>query len=101
MSRLECTVIDLNLPVSSTNRTVILITGEQEALLVDAGFTRADSHRLAAEILDSGKKLITGSMSTPYEKTGFAVSTFTVPAEAVRRPCAGNTPAPTQKGLPQ
>lgn len=42
-----------------------------------------------------------GLMSTPYRNTGFAVSTPAVPAEAVRRPYAGNFPAPTQKGLPQ
>ena len=33
------------------------MTGETEALLVDAGFTRADGHRIVAEILDSGRTL--------------------------------------------
>ncbi|GLP70260.1 hypothetical protein TUSST3_68810 [Streptomyces sp. TUS-ST3] len=52
-------VLDLDFPVSGKNKTPPLITGEEEALLVDAGFTRADGHRLAAEILDAGKMLTT------------------------------------------
>ncbi|MFD3622877.1 hypothetical protein ACFWWT_48850 [Streptomyces sp. NPDC058676] len=95
MSTLEFTDIDLDFPVGSKNKTAALVTGEQEALLVDAGFARADGHRPAAEIPDSGKRLTTGLMNTPYEKAGFAVSASTVPAEAVRHPYAGNTPAPT------
>lgn len=59
MSKLEFEVIDLDFPVGSKNKTVTLITGEREALLVDAGFTRADGHRLAAKVLDSGKTLTT------------------------------------------
>lgn len=39
--------------------TSTLITGEKDAVLVDAQFTRAEAHRLAAEILDSGKELKT------------------------------------------
>ena len=34
-----------------------MITGEDQAFLVDAGFTRAYGHRLVAEILDTGKSL--------------------------------------------
>ncbi len=101
MSTLEFTAIDLAFRSAGKNKTATLVTGEQEALLVDAGFARADGHRLTAEISDSGKTLTTGLMSTPYERAGFAVSAYTVPAEAVRRPYAGSTPAPTQKGLPQ
>ncbi|MFF5185913.1 MBL fold metallo-hydrolase [Streptomyces sp. NPDC000345] len=52
-------VLDLDFPAASKNKTATLVTGEREALLVDAGFTRADGHRLAAEILDSGKTLTT------------------------------------------
>ncbi|MFD3505787.1 hypothetical protein [Streptomyces sp. NPDC058678] len=101
MSTLEFTDIDLDFPVGNKNKTAALVAGEQEALLVDAGFARADGHRLAAEIPDSGKTLTTRLMSTPHERAGLAVSASTVPAEAVRRPYAGNTPAPTQRGLPQ
>ena len=57
MSTLDFRVIDLDFPVGSKNKTATLITGDQEALLIDAGFTRADGHRLVAEILDSGKAL--------------------------------------------
>jgi glyoxylase-like metal-dependent hydrolase (beta-lactamase superfamily II) len=59
MSTLAFKVLDLDFPAGSKNKTATLVTGENEALLVDAGFTRADGHRLAAEILDSGKKLTT------------------------------------------
>ncbi|WAX80356.1 MBL fold metallo-hydrolase [Streptomyces sp. KMM 9044] len=57
MSTLDFKVIDLDFPVGSKNKTATLITGEEQAFLIDTGFTRADGHRLAAEILDSGKTL--------------------------------------------
>ncbi|GAA0654383.1 MBL fold metallo-hydrolase [Kitasatospora atroaurantiaca] len=57
MSTLDFKVIDLDFPVGSRNKTATLITGERQALLIDAGFTRADGHRLVAGILDSGKEL--------------------------------------------
>ncbi|WP_330285466.1 hypothetical protein [Streptomyces sp. NBC_00576] len=100
MSTLEFTGLDLDFPVGSGIRTATLVNSEQEALPTDAGLTPADGHRLASDILDSGK-LTAGLRRRPYENTGFAVSAYTLPAEAVRRPCTGNTPAPTQKGLPQ
>lgn len=59
MSMLSFTVLDLDFPVGSKNKTATLVTGESDALLVDAGFTRADGHRLTAEVLDSGKTLTT------------------------------------------
>ncbi|CAN5528579.1 MBL fold metallo-hydrolase [soil metagenome] len=59
MSSLDFKVFDLDFPVGSKNKTATLITGEEQAILVDAGFTRADGHRLVAEILDSGKTLTT------------------------------------------
>jgi len=59
VSILEFTVFDLDFPAGSKNKTATLVTGEREALLVDAGFTRADGHRLAAAVLDSGKTLTT------------------------------------------
>src|SRR4051812_19450158 len=57
MSTLDFKVIDLDFPVGVKNKTATLITGDKEAFLIDAGFTRADGHRLVAEILDSGKEL--------------------------------------------
>lgn len=34
-----------------------LVYGEKEAMVIDAGFTRADALRIAANVLDSGKQL--------------------------------------------
>ncbi|GAA1167642.1 glyoxylase-like metal-dependent hydrolase (beta-lactamase superfamily II) [Kitasatospora gansuensis] len=59
MSTLDFTILDLDFPVESRNKTATLVTGDREALLVDAGFTRADGHRLVAAVLDSGKELTT------------------------------------------
>lgn len=59
MTTLSFKILDLDFPAGSKNKTATLVTGETDALLVDAAFTRADGHRLAAEILDSGKKLTT------------------------------------------
>jgi glyoxylase-like metal-dependent hydrolase (beta-lactamase superfamily II) len=59
MSTLSYKVLDLDFPAGSKNKTATLVTGDSEALLVDAGFTRADGHRLVAEILDSGRTLTT------------------------------------------
>jgi glyoxylase-like metal-dependent hydrolase (beta-lactamase superfamily II) len=59
MSTLDFTVLDLDFPAGSKNKTATLVTGEHEALLVDAGFTRADGHRLVAAILDAGTTLTT------------------------------------------
>ncbi|MDA2814749.1 MBL fold metallo-hydrolase [Nocardiopsis sp. RSe5-2] len=57
MSTLDYKVLDLNFPAGSKNKTATLITGEEQAFLIDTGFTRADGHRLVAEVLDSGKEL--------------------------------------------
>ncbi len=59
MTDLQYTIIDGDFPAGSKNKTATLVTGESEALLVDAGFTRADGHRLVAAVLDSGKTLTT------------------------------------------
>jgi glyoxylase-like metal-dependent hydrolase (beta-lactamase superfamily II) len=36
---------------------MVLVTGTQSAVLVDAPFSRADAHRVVAAVLDSGKRL--------------------------------------------
>jgi glyoxylase-like metal-dependent hydrolase (beta-lactamase superfamily II) len=36
-----------------------LVYGETEAVVIDAGFTKADALKIAANIFDSGKKLTT------------------------------------------
>jgi len=45
MGTLTFTDLDLDFPAGSRNKTATLATGEQETVLVDAGFTRADGHR--------------------------------------------------------
>ena len=57
ITQLNYAIIDA--PDSSLNKTSVLVTGESEALLVDAGFTRADGHRIVAQVLDSGMSLHT------------------------------------------
>lgn len=51
------TVRILNAGSSSFNVNSTLIYGEKEAMVIDAGFTRADALRIAANVLDSGKQL--------------------------------------------
>ena len=43
----------------SFNVTSTLVYGDKEAVVIDAGFTRADALRIAANVLDSGKQLKT------------------------------------------
>ncbi|MQS17200.1 MBL fold metallo-hydrolase, partial [Streptomyces kaniharaensis] len=57
MSALDFEVIDS--PDSSLNKTSVLVTGPNDALLVDAGFTRSDGRRLAERIRATGKRLTT------------------------------------------
>src|SRR5436305_14494294 len=59
MTDLQYTIIDGDFPAGSKNKTATLVTGQDDALLIDAGFTRADGHRLAAAVLDSGTTLTT------------------------------------------
>jgi glyoxylase-like metal-dependent hydrolase (beta-lactamase superfamily II) len=59
MTDLTYTIIDGDFPVGSKNKTATLVTSGTDALLVDAGFTRADGHRLVAAVLDSGTQLTT------------------------------------------
>ncbi len=44
---------------ASFHANAVLVSGRTEAVLVDTGFTRADAHRVAAMVLDSGKTLTT------------------------------------------
>ncbi|GAA2255997.1 MULTISPECIES: MBL fold metallo-hydrolase [Kitasatospora] len=55
MKTLDFKIIDL--PESSLGKSAVLVTGRHEALLVDAGFTRSDGHRLAEEVRVCGKQL--------------------------------------------
>ena len=44
---------------NSFNVNSTLVYGDKEAMVIDAGFTRADALRIAANVLDSGKLLTT------------------------------------------
>ena len=44
---------------NSFNVSAVVLSGETEAMVIDAGFTRADAYRIAANVLDSGKTLKT------------------------------------------
>ncbi|KAB2927716.1 MAG: MBL fold metallo-hydrolase [Dechloromonas sp.] len=46
-----------NAPAGSFHVNSVLVSGAREALVIDAGFTRADALRIAANVLDSGKQL--------------------------------------------
>jgi glyoxylase-like metal-dependent hydrolase (beta-lactamase superfamily II) len=53
------TVTIYNANGNSFNVNSTLVYGEKEAMVIDAGFTRADGLRIAANVLDSGKQLTT------------------------------------------
>jgi len=53
------TVKVYNADGNSFNVNSALVTGEKEAIVIDAGFTRSDALRIAANVLDSGKQLTT------------------------------------------
>jgi glyoxylase-like metal-dependent hydrolase (beta-lactamase superfamily II) len=53
-----------------------LMYGEKEALVIDAGFTRADALRIAANVLDSGKQLKTIYVSQADPDYYFGVETI-------------------------
>lgn len=48
-----------NADSNSFNVNATLVYGDKEAMLIDAGFTRADGLRIAANVLDSGRQLKT------------------------------------------
>ncbi len=70
------TVKIYNADASSFNVTSTLLTGETEAIVIDAGFTRADALRIAANVLDSGKKLTTIYVSQADPDYYFGVETL-------------------------
>jgi glyoxylase-like metal-dependent hydrolase (beta-lactamase superfamily II) len=61
---------------SSFNVNSTLVTGEKEAIVIDAGFTRADALRIAANVLDSGKQLTTIYVSQADPDYYFGVETL-------------------------
>lgn len=74
---------------NSFNVNSTLVYGEKEAMVIDAGFTRADALRIAANVLDSGKtlKTIYVSQADPDYYFGVeALKEFFPQAEVVTTP---------------
>ncbi len=74
---------------NSFNVNSTLVYGEKEAMVIDAGFTRADALRIAANVLDSGKALKTIYVSQADPDYYFGVETlkeFFPQAEVVTTP---------------
>jgi len=61
---------------NSFNVNSTLIAGEKDAIVIDAGFTRADALRIAANVLDSGKQLTTIYVSQADPDYYFGVETL-------------------------
>jgi glyoxylase-like metal-dependent hydrolase (beta-lactamase superfamily II) len=70
------TVKVYNADGNSFNVNSTLIAGEKEAIVIDAGFTRADALRIAANVLDSGKRLTTIYVSQADPDYYFGVETL-------------------------
>ena len=62
---------------NSFNVNSTLVYGEKEAMVIDAGFTRADALRIAANVFDSGKTLKTIYVSQADPDYYFGVETLT------------------------
>jgi glyoxylase-like metal-dependent hydrolase (beta-lactamase superfamily II) len=61
---------------NSFNVNSTLVYGEKDAMVIDAGFTRADALRIAANVLDSGKELKTIYVSQADPDYYFGVETL-------------------------
>lgn len=70
------TVKVYNADSNSFNVNSTLIYGEKEAMVIDAGFTRADALRIAANVLDTGKQLTTIYVSQADPDYYFGVETL-------------------------
>jgi glyoxylase-like metal-dependent hydrolase (beta-lactamase superfamily II) len=70
------TVKVYNAGAASFNVNSTLIYGEKDAMVIDAGFTRADALRIAANVLDSGKQLTTIYVSQADPDYYFGVETL-------------------------
>lgn len=70
------TVKVYNAAGNSFNVNSTLVYGEKDAVVIDAGFTRADALRIAANVLDSGKQLTTIYVSQADPDYYFGVETL-------------------------
>ena len=82
------TVEVLRTSAGSLHSNAALIEGEHDAVLVDPPFTKADAHRVAAMVLDSGK--------TPDDTSS---SPTTTPTTISRWTCSPR-PFPTRRSSP-
>lgn len=70
------TVKIYNAGATSFNVNSTLVYGEKDAMVIDAGFSRADALRIAANVLDSGKQLTTIYVSQADPDYYFGVETL-------------------------
>ena len=70
------TVKVYNADGNSFNVNSTLVYGQKDAVVIDAGFTRADALRIAANVLDSGKQLTTIYVSQADPDYYFGVETL-------------------------
>ena len=92
------TVKVYNADGNSFNVNSTLVVGEKEAMVIDAGFTRADALRIAANVLDSGKQLTTIYVSQADPDYYFGVETlkeFFPQADVVTTPAVLEKLAPS------
>jgi glyoxylase-like metal-dependent hydrolase (beta-lactamase superfamily II) len=95
------TVKVYNADGNSFNVNSTLVVGEKEAMVIDAGFTRADALRIAANVLDSGKRLTTIYVSQADPDYYFGVETlkqFFPDADVVTTPAVLGKLAPKVAG---
>ena len=71
------TVEVLRTSAGSLYANIALIMGEEKAVLVDAPFTMADAHRVAAMVLDSGRELETIFVTHDHPDHFFAMEVLT------------------------
>lgn len=71
------TVEVLQTSEGSLSANIALIKGEKKAVLVDAPFTMADAHRVAAMVLDSGKELETIFITHDHPDHFFSLEVLT------------------------
>ena len=83
---------------ASFNVNSTLVYGEKEAMVIDAGFTRADALRIAANVLDSGKQLTTIFVSQADPDYYFGVETL---KEIFPQADVVSTPAVLEKLVPK
>ncbi len=65
-----------NAGAGSFHANAVLVSGKQEAMLIDTGFSRADALRIAGMVLDSGKSLKTIYISQADPDFYFGIDTM-------------------------